>query len=46
MTLINYQEACITNGKQYKPFTYEDLRDILDYKKHNDIDKRMETSLN
>jgi hypothetical protein len=46
MTLINYQEACINNGKSYKPFTYQDLRELLGYKLHDDIDKKMETSLN
>lgn len=45
MTLINFQEECILNGHTYKKFTYWDLRGLLGYQKHDDIDKRMEDSL-
>lgn len=43
--LLNYQEMCIANGKDAKYFTYKDLRDVLGYKKDNDIDRRIEDAL-
>lgn len=46
MTLVNYQEDCITNGYTYKRFTYQDLRDMLGYAQENAINKKLEGALN
>lgn len=45
IVLLNYQEHSILNGKAEKPFTYEDLRELLGYKKENATNKRLEASL-
>lgn len=46
MILLNYQEICILTSKTKKAFTYMDLRDILGYTTHNDINKKLENILN
>lgn len=46
LILLNYQEISILNNKKTKAFTYTDLRDILGYKLHNDINKKLEEILN
>ena len=46
MTLVNFQEECIFNNYHYKKFTYQDLRDILNYKKNNNTNLKIEASLN
>lgn len=45
MTLVNYQEDCIVNGKTQRGFTYEDLRSILGYKKGTNTNRHIEASL-
>lgn len=46
VALANIQEMCIWEGWEYRRFTYSDIRDILDYSLHNDIDKKIASSLN
>lgn len=45
MTLVNYQEECITNGLNYKTFTYQDLREILGYAQKDSTNKKLEDIL-
>lgn len=46
ITLINFQEECIIENRQYKKFTYKDLRDMIGYKLKSAIDRKIESSLN
>lgn len=45
IVLTNYQEVAILNKKEKKYFTLQDIRDILDYEKHFDIDEKIRDSL-
>ena len=46
ITLINYQEDCITNHLTYKRFTYQDLQDILGYAQESEFNRKAEAAIN
>lgn len=45
IVLTNYQKATTLYKKEKKYFTLQDIRDILGYEKHFDIDKKIRDSL-
>lgn len=43
--LVNLQEVCIYEGINYKKFTYQDIRDMLNYQINSKTDQKIAASL-